>query len=113
LSLYSGPLGKPQPQQPGATGGAATFFFFGDSVPLWALAIITSPWSPELNYQQLAKIRPILEHEISIVNSHEQTEESPYLTSGIKTKTYAYNITLSLGIYIGTLYKGMCKVTCV
>jgi hypothetical protein len=75
-------LVKPQQQS-----GAAAIFFRVLPASLSALAFMYSPGSPELNYLQLAKITPLLEHEIIIVNGCGQTEAAPYPTPGIKTRT--------------------------
>jgi hypothetical protein len=61
-------------------------------LPLRALEF-DSPESPELNYLELTKIMPLLEHETIIVNSCGQIEVAPYPTPGIITKTYSHYIT--------------------
>jgi hypothetical protein len=66
--------------------------FGAPPTPLKTLTFSPSPESPELNYLQLARFTPLLEHETIVVIGCRQTEAVPYPKPGIKTKTYSHNI---------------------
>jgi hypothetical protein len=52
---------------------------------IYILSRVLSP--PNLNYLQLTKITPLLEHDTITVSSCGQSEAAPYPTLGIKVKT--------------------------
>lgn len=61
-----------------------------DTGPLRALPFIPSPGSPELNYFQLAKITPLLEHETITSKSCGQTEAAPDHKPGRRESQFSW-----------------------
>jgi hypothetical protein len=82
LSGYLQPLVQGKSNKTKQQGAAAAMLAFLGS-HIYPLSRI--PRIPDINYLQLAKITPLLEHETIIVSSCGQPEAAPYPTSGIKT----------------------------